>query len=90
MKPQLKLKPGTPVKLLWVDSTSRYGWKYPRANMQWDPDPVIIPTIGFVVGVNKAALAVSHSFDPVDKSFLDPIDIPWGCIQKLAKLRRGR
>ena len=81
-------KVGTPIHVLWMDSTSLPGWNYVPEKRPVDFAPRTIETYGRLVGENPVSILVAGSFSkPLseggDWGYLDPLVIPRGCIVTL-------
>lgn len=77
------LKPRTIVRLTWLDSASHHGWQA----LEDDITPAQIASVGLVVTCNDKFLAITSSIALDTKyAYMDPLCIPWGCIQSCRPL----
>lgn len=73
----------TPVKISWIDSSSVGGWHDGKKLA-----PAHVATIGFVVDNSREHISITSSMALDCRSWaMDPLTIPWGCIQSIARLR---
>ena len=83
---QISLKKLTHVRVSWRDSTFTSGWHYPQnGRYPKHVKPLPIATIGYVIESNDEGLTVAGTVN-ADESILNPLTIPWGCIEKLEEI----
>lgn len=76
-----KFKVGDKVALTWLDAVSPTDrW----SNIPIHPTGGRMRTRGFVVGVSKSCIAVTHTLNP-DGQCISPLEIPWGCVLRVGK-----
>lgn len=87
MKPR-HIKPGTLVEIFWHDAWGGTGWK---PDEWWnEQEPFEIKTVGYVVNGTGKQLLISGHWSLVRDDLQgkgQPIAIPWGCIDKIRKVR---
>lgn len=82
-----KLKRGTPIYLVWIDSGSLAGW---RAVEDLDADPLVCETLGWYIKHGKEGIVISLSKgdeDAMYKPYADCVTIPICAVRSLRRVK---
>ena len=83
---KINIKPGTPVRVNWVDATSpQAGWDTPREKYELGR----ANSLGFVITHDKESLTIApHVIETSEnQSIGDPMILPWGMITDIQEVR---
>jgi hypothetical protein len=71
----------TAIRIVWEDSAHIGGWHHAPV----DADIGTITSIGWVVGIDNIAVAVSTSLSD-EHGCISPVSIPWSCVKECKEL----